>query len=353
MTTADLKPKYNMKKSAGVVIIYKNKMLVCHPTGWQWKNSYSIPKGGIEEGESILDAALRECREEVGILLKPSQLGNKMYQIEYQSSNKKKGIYKTVYYWLCNINDLSEIGLKSEVLPKNQLQKEEVDWAGFLDYKEANYRLSPVMKILTKHLDMNANEGKNFKVKSISEFISESYATYTDVLKTAKKLDLDTLKDKLKNDIKLATKHLLPYDWEKSEEMIDSIEDMSDDQKGIKFEVKLKDGNIVHFFYTNSRFDSWEIYFNKKKMASSDIRSLLRSQLPGLDQYILSLKGHDWFYQYADDNRAYKSGTASAERMVKLYSELSNSDKKKAYNEFLKVAPKERQNVEFKMFNGI
>ena len=112
-----------MKKSAGVVIIYKNKMLVCHPTSWQWKNSYSIPKGGIEEGESILDAALRECREEVGILLKPSQLGNKMYQLEYQSSNKKKGIYKIVYYWLCNINDLSEIGLKSEVLPKNQLQK--------------------------------------------------------------------------------------------------------------------------------------------------------------------------------------------------------------------------------------
>jgi hypothetical protein len=209
------------------------------------------------------------------------------------------------------------------------------------------------MKILTKHLDMNTNEGKSFKVKSISEFISEAYATYTDVLKTAKKLDLDTLKDKLKNDVKLATKHLLPYDWEKSEEMIDSIEDMSDDQKGIKFEVKLKDGNIVHFFYTNSRFDSWEIYFNKKKMASSDIRSLLRSQLPGLDQYILSLKGHDWFYQYADDNRAYKSGTASAERMVKLYTELSNSDKKKAYNEFLKVAPKERQNVEFKMFSGI
>jgi hypothetical protein len=34
---------------------------------------------------------------------------------------KQKGIYKIVYYWICNINDLSEIGLKSEVLPKNQL----------------------------------------------------------------------------------------------------------------------------------------------------------------------------------------------------------------------------------------
>ena len=200
---------------------------------------------------------------------------------------------------------------------------------------------------------MNTNEEKNFKVKSINEFINEGYSTYSDVLKTAKRLDLDTLKDRLKNDVKIAAKHLLPYDWSKSEEMIDSIEDMSDDQKGIKFEVKLKDGNILHFFYSDRRFETWEIYFNKKKKSSSDIKSELYNQIPGLDKYLLSLNSHDWFYHYADDNRAYRSGSASSERMVKLYSELSNSDKKKAYTEFLKVAPKERQGVEFKMFNGM
>jgi 1,4-dihydroxy-2-naphthoyl-CoA synthase len=37
---------------------------------------------------------------------------------------------------LVEINSLSDIGLISEIVPKNQLQKEEVDWAGFLSKEE-------------------------------------------------------------------------------------------------------------------------------------------------------------------------------------------------------------------------
>jgi len=33
----------------------------------QWNNSWTFPKGGVEEGESNLDAAQREVREETGI----------------------------------------------------------------------------------------------------------------------------------------------------------------------------------------------------------------------------------------------------------------------------------------------
>jgi len=55
------------KKSAGLAIIYDNKILLAHTTSRGWYGSYGIPKGGIDDGESKLYAAIRETREEVGI----------------------------------------------------------------------------------------------------------------------------------------------------------------------------------------------------------------------------------------------------------------------------------------------
>lgn len=56
-----------MKESAGLVILYDNKILLAHPTGQRWYGTYSIPKGHIEEGEDRLDAAIRETQEEIGL----------------------------------------------------------------------------------------------------------------------------------------------------------------------------------------------------------------------------------------------------------------------------------------------
>ena len=143
-----------MKRSAGILVIYNNKVLIGHHTNSKWFDSYSIPKGGIEEGEEPIEAAIRECREEVGISIKESQLEKKVYQLEYKSNNKKKGnpVYKIVYYWICRINNLNEIGLKEETVPKEQLQLEEMDWAGFADSEEALKRLGPSVKPIIKHL---------------------------------------------------------------------------------------------------------------------------------------------------------------------------------------------------------
>ena len=62
------------KKSAGLAIIYDKKILLAHSTGSSWKTGFGIPKGGIEEGESNLEAAIREVGEEVGIHVKPHQI---------------------------------------------------------------------------------------------------------------------------------------------------------------------------------------------------------------------------------------------------------------------------------------
>ena len=119
-----------MKISAGVVIIYDNKVLLCHPTNASKYNSYSFPKGGVNDKEGLISAAIRECLEETGIKIEESQI-SKTFLVEYTKKNSAL-ITKKVHLFLVKINSLEEVGLDSEVVPKSSLQLEEVDWAGFL-----------------------------------------------------------------------------------------------------------------------------------------------------------------------------------------------------------------------------
>ena len=131
-----------MRKSAGILFILKNrKILLCHPTNRSWMTSFTPPKGGIEEGESILEAALRETKEEIGITVDPSMIDDLVpLKIKYF---KKDNIYKIVYLYVVYIDRLEEIGLKSLIIPKSNLQLEEVDWAGFLSKHESIKKISP------------------------------------------------------------------------------------------------------------------------------------------------------------------------------------------------------------------
>jgi 8-oxo-dGTP pyrophosphatase MutT (NUDIX family) len=131
-----------IKKSAGVIIILRNeKVLLCHPTKSKWFGSYSFPKGGIEEGESTLDAALRELREETSVVIDKSKISNLKDPIIVDYLNKKGTKYKTITLYTVYINDLSEIDLTSEVIDLERLQVEEIDWAGFLSKSEASVRI--------------------------------------------------------------------------------------------------------------------------------------------------------------------------------------------------------------------
>lgn len=137
------------KTSAGLAIIYDNKILLAHTTSRGWFGSYGIPKGGIEKGESKLDAAIRETKEEVSISI-PKNLIDKT-EHTFTVSTKKYG-NKIVYYYIVQISDLSQIGLKDLKVPKKQLQLEEVDWAGFLDYREATKRIMKSQAVLINNM---------------------------------------------------------------------------------------------------------------------------------------------------------------------------------------------------------
>lgn len=78
-----------MKESAGGIIVGpEGKVVLVEQNG----NSWSFPKGGVEEGESLLDTAKREITEEVGLtqLSLVAQLGS--YE---RKSIAKNGIGET------------------------------------------------------------------------------------------------------------------------------------------------------------------------------------------------------------------------------------------------------------------
>jgi len=123
-----------METSAGLAIVYNRKLLILHQTGHKEVGGYSIPKGKIEAGETVIEAAIRETYEETGISITEDMIGKEGPIVEYKrSTGKKKGkIYKRVHWFLVHIDKLEEVGLESEIVPEGQLQPEEGDWVGFV-----------------------------------------------------------------------------------------------------------------------------------------------------------------------------------------------------------------------------
>jgi ADP-ribose pyrophosphatase YjhB (NUDIX family) len=138
------KTNSNMKISAGLVIIQDNKILLVHPTNSPWWGTYSIPKGGLDKKEDILDAARRETKEETGIKIKRKDIsptGGGF--IDYKNSKGK--VYKRVYYFVAYPSKRIES-------TKFKPQYKEVDWVGFLSKEEAEKRIfgrfKPLLSIL-------------------------------------------------------------------------------------------------------------------------------------------------------------------------------------------------------------
>jgi ADP-ribose pyrophosphatase YjhB (NUDIX family) len=129
-----------MKTSAGIAVLYEDKILLAHAKSSPWYRSYTPPKGGVEEGETHIAAAVREFKEEVGIQVDKNRL---LAPIEVPYIDKHGKTYKLVILFPLRIESLEEIGLKTEKVPLSQLQLEEIDEARFMDEAEFKTKVLP------------------------------------------------------------------------------------------------------------------------------------------------------------------------------------------------------------------
>jgi ADP-ribose pyrophosphatase YjhB (NUDIX family) len=147
----DINLSLDKTPAVGVAIVWNNKLLLVHPTGVSWqRGTCGIPKGGLESGENLMDGALRELEEETGIVIDKNQLDPEPQVVDFYS--KKNKVDRQLIYFICKIEDLSEIGLQSDRVPKSQLQSEEIDWAGFVGPDEAYPITSRVQLIILDRL---------------------------------------------------------------------------------------------------------------------------------------------------------------------------------------------------------
>ncbi len=93
--------------AGGVVVRYANGepliLLILDPY-----NQWTLPKGHLDEGETVEDAAFREVQEETGVqtLLMKEKIGVVEYTVEKKQDDKKRvTIQKIVHYYLMETPD--------------------------------------------------------------------------------------------------------------------------------------------------------------------------------------------------------------------------------------------------------
>lgn len=88
--------------AAGIFIVNRDKkVLICHPTNHP-ADFWSIPKGKVEAGEELIDAAIRETFEETNIDLKEFHMMANMSPLTY--THKKKVLNPFIWYEEVNPN---------------------------------------------------------------------------------------------------------------------------------------------------------------------------------------------------------------------------------------------------------
>jgi 8-oxo-dGTP pyrophosphatase MutT (NUDIX family) len=112
--------------AGGVVLNDRGEVLLVHrPTYDDW----SFPKGGVDKGESIEEAALREVREEAG---PQCEITRRLSEIRYfYTTHKGETRPKVVHYFLMTITG-------GQILADGR----ETDQAVWCSFEEAARRLS-------------------------------------------------------------------------------------------------------------------------------------------------------------------------------------------------------------------
>jgi ADP-ribose pyrophosphatase YjhB (NUDIX family) len=82
--------------SAGGVVIDESRLAVIRPQG-RPAGHWALPKGAIDPGERGVDAAVREVREETGLVAEPLR---QLQPVRYVYQRAGQRIFKVVTFWV-------------------------------------------------------------------------------------------------------------------------------------------------------------------------------------------------------------------------------------------------------------
>ena len=93
-----------VRDSARSIIIRDGKIAMIHSLKYDY---YKFPGGGIEQGESQIDAVIRETREEAGLVIKPSSVKEfgMVHRIQKSKTDPTERFIQDNYYYLCEVEE--------------------------------------------------------------------------------------------------------------------------------------------------------------------------------------------------------------------------------------------------------
>lgn len=162
-----IKKDTNMKKqSAGTIIVNENfEILMAHVTNSS-PEIWDLPKGMIEDNESPIDAAIRECKEEFGITLDR----NKLVEIGNCAYNTQKNIWVFITMMDKKDVDLSSLICDSMFLDVGSGKEfPEVDGYKWMKFADVPYDCAKSMNKLLHQLHSKIHTFIKYGVVDIQE----------------------------------------------------------------------------------------------------------------------------------------------------------------------------------------
>ncbi|MDO5096431.1 MAG: NUDIX hydrolase [Peptostreptococcaceae bacterium] len=96
--------------SAGGVVVFGNAILLLRKYNGDWV----LPKGRVEEGEELVDAAKREVKEETGVKTEVIKYLGEIHYTYKDNWDDTKRVHKIVHWYMMKSSDLHARPQKEE-----------------------------------------------------------------------------------------------------------------------------------------------------------------------------------------------------------------------------------------------
>ncbi|MCS7243533.1 MAG: NUDIX domain-containing protein [Candidatus Calescibacterium sp.] len=129
-----------IKVTVGGLIKYKGLFLLVKTK--KWKGKWGIPGGKVKPGESLIDALIREIKEETNLIVKPKQCKYITFFESIYDKEFYKPVHMILFNYLIKVNDISSIKFNKEILDYRFLEKEDLK----------KYRINKYTKMLIEKI---------------------------------------------------------------------------------------------------------------------------------------------------------------------------------------------------------